>query len=636
MRRSICCCDPNIAIAGEKATWKFIYTPSTDLLKQSKLLFDLNSEGRDFDWEMPQNSLKKKANLIWAQIGSDKPIEAKIITVKETNSQKFEFELPRNMQAGENFIISIGNPDNNEKKGNLCQSFVQRKRLFNLTIIPKGKKETEEEVFHLDVKGNKLYNIKIITPSYVSRNKRFDVIVRFEDKFGNLTNNAPEKTLIELSYEHLRENLNWKLFIPETGFIALPNLYFNEPGIYKIQLKNLENDSIFFSPPIKCFADSDISMFWGLLHGESQRFDASDNIENCLRHFRDDSAFQYYATSPFDGDKETTTDLWKNITHHLAEFNEDERFVTFLSFQWKGTPQEEGVRQFVYSKDNKQIFRKKDLKSNSLKKIYKLYSPKDLISIPTFTMGKESLFDFKDYNYDFERVVEIYNAWGSSESTPKDGNLRPIKGSKKTSDGMAEGAVLKALMHNCRFGFVAGGLDDRGIYSDYYNTDQVQYSPGLTAIIAKTHSRDSLFDALYNRSCYATTGARMIIGLNVANEPMGKELNTTSKPGLVFNRYISGYAIGTELLEEVLIYRNNQLLRKFTPKEMIFDFDFDDTEILSNIAIDAKDGKPPFVFYYIKAIQKDGEIAWGSPIWVDCSTNNLPKTNGKKVKKKID
>ena len=32
----------------------------------------------------------------------------------------------------------------------------------------------------------------------------------------------------------------WKLFIPETGFITLPNLYFNEPGVYKIQLKNLK------------------------------------------------------------------------------------------------------------------------------------------------------------------------------------------------------------------------------------------------------------------------------------------------------------------------------------------------------------------------------------------------------------
>ena len=78
-------------------------------------------------------------------------------------------------------------------------------------------------------------------------------IVRFEDEFGNLTNNAPEDTLIELSHEHLRENLNWKLFVPETGFISLPNLYFNEAGIYTIQLVNSKTKEIFRSAPISVF-----------------------------------------------------------------------------------------------------------------------------------------------------------------------------------------------------------------------------------------------------------------------------------------------------------------------------------------------------------------------------------------------
>ena len=38
-------------------------------------------------------------------------------------------------------------------------------------------------------------------------------------------------------------------------------------------------------------------------------------------------------------------------------------------------------------------------------------------------MGKGLQYDFKDFNPDFERVVEIYNAWGSSEDM---GCLRPI------------------------------------------------------------------------------------------------------------------------------------------------------------------------------------------------------------------
>ena len=36
-----------------------------------------------------------------------------------------------------------------------------------------------------------LQTIRLLTPSFVAKNKRFDIILRFEDEFGNLTNNAP-------------------------------------------------------------------------------------------------------------------------------------------------------------------------------------------------------------------------------------------------------------------------------------------------------------------------------------------------------------------------------------------------------------------------------------------------------------
>src|SRR5690606_26515566 len=222
-------------------------------------------------------------------------------------------------------------------KDNNAQKTVQRRRPFHLFIDPKGKGDYKEsETFFLDVRGNHLTALKIITPSLVARNKRFDVIVRFEDMFGNLTSNAPEGTLIDLSYQHLRENLNWKLFVPETGFIALPNLYFNEPGIYKIQLRNLKNKEQFFSPPIKCLPEGPLSLYWGALHGESERIDSAENIESFLRHMRDDKALQFFATSCFDSEEETSNDIWKGVVQQVAEFNEDDRFVVLLGFQWQG------------------------------------------------------------------------------------------------------------------------------------------------------------------------------------------------------------------------------------------------------------------------------------------------------------
>ncbi len=628
MRRSICFCEPNAALAGDTSDWRFVYTTASHLPKGAKLRFDIESKGRPVDWQIPSTNVKEKTNVIWAEIPGGKTISATQVEHPQHLTPSFEFTLPTELKPGDNVIISM--------KGNAAQKGVQRRRPFHLFIDPKGKGDYKEsETFFLDVRGNHLKTLRIITPSLVSRNKRFDVIVRFEDIFGNLTSNAPEGTLIDLSYEHLRENLNWKLFVPETGFIALPNLYFNEPGIYKIQLRNLRTKEHFFSPPIKCLPEGALSLYWGVLHGESERIDSAENIESFLRHMRDDRALQFFASSCFDSEEETSNDVWKAINQQVAEFNEDDRFVALLGFQWQGEPKEEGVRHFVYSKDSKPIMRRKDTKNNSLKKIYKTNNPKEMIAIPSFTMGKSTSYDFADFNPEFERVAEIYNAWGSSECTSKEGNLRPIQGGKTGIQETAEGSLQKALNHGCRFGFVAGGFDDRGPYSGLFDADQSQYTPGLTAILAKEHSRSSLFEALQARSCYATTGERMILGLHIAGFGMGSEIETKARPGLEFNRHITGYCIGTQPLSEAHLIRNGKVFRKLEPKGDTVEFEIDDTDLLSQIALEPKEERPPFVYYYLRVVQTDGHIGWTSPIWVDLTSRTAPLAAGKKVKKKI-
>lgn len=622
MRRSICYSEPPVARAGQTSTWKFHYTTSAPLPKGTRFKFDILSKGRDIDWEVPSTNLEEDANVIHAELEDGTILKANEVETPDSIVPQFEFVLPVPLKIGEKITIVMGiSPDvdgDPDELGNECQLTLQRRRAFNLYIDPKGKGNYEEpEIFTMDIRGNRLYTIRILTPSFVSKNKRFDITVRFEDEYGNLTNFAPEETLIELSYEHLRENLNWKLFVPETGFVILPNLYFNEAGIYRIQLKNLKTKDVYTSAPIKCFQENDRNLFWGLLHGESDRVDSTENIESCLRHFRDEKAFNFYATSYFDSLEETPNEVWKLASQNIADFNEEDRFITKLGFQYVGEPAKEGVHLMVYTKDNKPTLRQKDTKSSSVSKIYKTTSPKEMISIPTFTMGKGMHYDFKDFNPDFERVVEIYNAWGSSEEM---GGMRPITGGIEQTP---EGSIVEALKRNCRFGFVAGGLDDRGIYSDFFEGDQVQYSPGLTGIICEKYTRESMLDALVRRSCYATTGPRIIVGFYIAGQRMGTEISTATKPGLNVNRHISGYVAGTAKLKAVEVIRNGSVIHTFHPNDYHFDYYYDDQDSLEKATLDGQ-GKDPFSFYYLRVTQEDGHIAWSSPIWIDFSSQPAP------------
>jgi len=626
MARTISYTEPHQANAGEIGNWMFVFSPGQDLQKGARLKFDLLSNGRDIDWEIPSTNLKKGEAVIFAKTKNGKILLAKEVEVAGRFAPQFEFTLTEKLPSGEEFTICVGSPKSNgerhtdKKNGVKAQSHSQRRRPFYLYVDAQGKGRFDDpEVFHIDIKGGPLQNIRVLSPSFVIKNKRFDITLRFEDQHGNLTNNAPEETLIELSYEQLRENLNWKLFVPETGFITLPNLYFNEEGTYTISLKNRENNETFASPPIRCFAEPFKNLYWGLLHGESDKFDSTENIEACLRHFRDEKAFHFFASSPFEEQEETPLEVWKSIIQNVAEFDESDRFTPFAGFQWEGEPQKEGLREFIYLKDGKQILRKKDIKNSSLDKIYKSFSPKELLSIPSFTMAQKHEYDFKNFDPTFERVVEIYNAWGSSECTKKEGNIRPIHSLDKNGvNESAIGSIREALKKNLRFGFVAGGLDDRGTFAPFYEGEQVQYTPGLTAILATEHTKGALAEALYQRACYATTGEKMLVGFTIVGSIMGSELNTLDKHGLNVNRHIAGYVAGTAPLVSVEIIRNGEVIHKITPTNTYhLDFTFDDLCDLKSITLDAKDKKPPFVFYYLKVTQEGGHMAWSSPIWID-------------------
>lgn len=633
MRRSICYCEPSSVRAGLVGTFRFIYTTAQNLPKGTKVRFDLQSLGREVDWEIPSATQKEGTNTIYLELEDGTLVPAKEVEIPNTVIPQFEFTLPKAVNQGESFAITVGAKGEKaaKKGGNRAQTVSQRRRQFFMYLDPSGKgRFADPEVFTIDIYGNKLDNIRILTPSLVGKNKRFDIIVRFEDKYGNLTSDTDDEALLELSHELLRENLNWKIFVPETGFISLPNLYFNEAGVFTIQLKNLKTKQVWRSSPIRCSEEASHMLLWGMLHGESEKVDAVENIDSCLRYFRDDRALNFYGLSPFEDQKETSNEDWKNCVHTTQEFSEDDRFITFIGCQWIGEPKKEGMRQIVYLKDQKGLIRKKDAKGATLDKLHGSFTEKEAITIPMLSMAKGYSYDFANFNPAFERVVEIYNAWGSSETTSKKGNTAPFKGKKGGLEETPEGSLIEALNANCRFGFVAGGLDDRGIFAPLYETEQAQYTPGLTAILATEHTKNALGEALYKRHVYATTGARIVIEFSIAQKMMGEELQTGEKPGLMINRHIHLFAAGQANLRSVEVMRNGQLYKRFTPQTTSFETTLDDMDPMEKIAIQPKDGKYPFVYYYIRVTQEDGHMAWSSPIWVDI-TPRVPQ-----VRKKVE
>lgn len=632
MRRSINVSKPSFCYAGQMQTWHFNHTSAVDLPKGTRLRFDLLTYGRSIDWSLPKADLSKGGDRIYLVLPDGKKIAGKEQIIADSDVPVYDFVLPVKLSAEETLAIVLGAYGGQTAKQLpeselAAQTFVQRRRPFHLYIDPTGKGHFKEpELFQIDVRGNELASTTVLTPSHVVRNRRFDITIRFEDQFGNLTNFADENTLIEVSYSQQRNNLSWKLFVPETGFIILPNLYFNEEGIYRITLKNLHTGEIIISSPIKCFHDDAEQLFWGLLHGESEKIDFLEEPDNCLRHFRDDLSYNFFASSLFETELDGSNEAWKNINQCIQEFNEEDRFVSFSGYQTSQSDPDVAQYHFLFQKDARALLRNGESPVKEVKRIFKQSQPKDFIAIPTFTASSTAGYDFSQHDPRFERVAEIYNAWGCSECSVADGNAFPIKRekSKKTME-MKEGYLRSALNKGIRLGFVAGGLDDRASYSQFFDSDQVQYSPGLTAVMAPAYQKDAFYKALYERRCYATTGPRILIGFYLSQEPMGSELSAVQKPGLCYIRHLQGTVAMQDNISYVEIIRNGQVFSRFTPEStQDFHFSIDDSETLEAIALKDKE-KNRFCYYYLRAQQADGNMAWSSPIWVDLDNRVIEK-----------
>jgi hypothetical protein len=125
------------------------------------------------------------------------------------------------------------------------------------------------------------------------------------------------------------------------------------------------------------------------------------------------------------------------------------------------------------------------------------------------------------------------------------------------------------------------------------------YWGGLTAVFAKTLSREDVFDALYNRRCYGTTGARILLEFSINGNIMGAELKTSTIPQIFV------IVAGTQPIVKIDLIRNNKTIFTYSGSGTNESFHFSDQ------TIEKGDN-----YYYVRVIQKDDEMAWSSPIWV--------------------
>ena len=179
---------------------------------------------------------------------------------------------------------------------------------------------------------------------------------------------------------------------------------------------------------------------------------------------------------------------------------------------------------------------------------------------------------------------------------------RPGVGPIRTrGDDKAGQFAAEMLDRGLRFGFV-GGSDGHGLNWHHGICRMADsHRSGLTGVLAEAATREAVFEALGERRCYATSGAKIGMWLEVAGLPMGEEIPVTES--VPFRLVVAATA---EIESLALVTNGGREIRLEAGSK----------------AVDARGTVPAppdgrWAYYYARLVQVDGHVAWSSPIWLD-------------------
>jgi hypothetical protein len=191
-----------------------------------------------------------------------------------------------------------------------------------------------------------------------------------------------------------------------------------------------------------------------------------------------------------------------------------------------------------------------------------------------------------------EPVVEVFQALRGSYEEPNSPG--------KANTSATAGFVWNAWKKGWRIGLLAN--------SDHESTHQ-----SYACVWASELTNTAILDAIKQRRSYAATDNIVLQFEATADSApkvkMGGELTASNSPSLSFR------AFATAPVDSLEIVRSGEVLYSAKPGT-------------SEVAVDFRDEDAPgegSAHYHVRIVQRDGQIAWSSPIWIDFESSAVAR-----------
>jgi hypothetical protein len=371
-----------------------------------------------------------------------------------------------------------------------------------------------------------------------------------------------------------------------------------EDGLYRVRAWDAETGELLaLSNPMRVVEEDDKrdNVYWGEIHGHTEMSDGSGGFEEMFRHARYEGAQDFAAAA--DHACYFTDNEWEWMQDVINAYNVRGEFVTLLGYEWAGR---QGHRCIYARGRSLKLFRGMCAGEDTLDVVYEhFHDDENVVAGPHHT-GANGRMQFHDES--LERFIEIYSMWGASDriGSPK-APLFPGRNPLPAHDWLNRGAML---------GFTGGGdchegksgwtpEDPAGQGSALHGfARQLRYRCGMTAALMPELRRRHLIEALRERRTWATTGARILLQFEVSGVPMGDE-------GEAEEAEVCATVHGVEELWRLEIIRDGEVVWTEEVEGLDAEIEWTDPEPVGERT-----------WLYLHVIQRNGEEAWSSPVWL--------------------
>ncbi len=421
----------------------------------------------------------------------------------------------------------------------------------------------------------------VTIPSTRAAGERADVCVRAEDAFNNLIRDSTAEV-----------TLSGMPGLPESAIklaagVGRAMVRAPRAGVYRVTAK-CGSLSARSNPMVVTAKPPEYGVYWGDLHGHTQLSDGLGKDADYYYTYARDAADLDVCASAEHASHEEARDATRR-------YNDPGKFVTIWGFEWSQSLPGRLDRNIYFRSEDVPVPRgwPKTVEEwwKTLEETYGDNKDHNVIVGPhMFTYKTAALPWYESWNPVFERFVEIYSEHGMSEFK---GNPRMLAGGD-VQDGFF---VQDGLKYGRRFGIV--GSSDTHDSRPGRGSNSLANKGGIVAFLAKDLTRESIWDAFWNRRVYAATTERVYIDFRINGHMMGEEFETARKPKISYTVH------GCDDAFEVSVIKNNQVLRSRKTTDGSASDSFTDDSFADSS------------YYYLRVVQDDGEWAWSSPIWVD-------------------